>query len=248
MKHLVFLHGFLENSTMWQPVLDRISKSTFKIHFPEIPGHGKNLVIPENHDVAAYADNIMAQLDIPENEKFIFIGHSMGGYIGAEIARRYGHRIKAFCSFHSRVGEDSEEKKETRNRAIEAARENRERYIRMMMSGVFHPEFHILHQDKIDKQLEVSLETSFEAIEAAQTVMRTRPDAIDVFKNRDFSLFYFLGDTDSSLTNDVMEEETSQLPGAAVLIAQNTGHMGHIECPQLAGEFVQRMLRSIDPS
>jgi pimeloyl-ACP methyl ester carboxylesterase len=61
-------------------------------------------------------------------------------------------------------------------------------------------------------------------------------------------MFYFLGDSDSSLTNDVMEIETSQLPGAAVLIAQNTGHMGHIECPQLAGEFVQRMLRSIDPS
>jgi len=63
MKHLVFLHGFLENSTMWQPVLDRISKSTFKIHFPEIPGHGKNLAIPENHDVANYADNFILELE-----------------------------------------------------------------------------------------------------------------------------------------------------------------------------------------
>jgi pimeloyl-ACP methyl ester carboxylesterase len=61
-------------------------------------------------------------------------------------------------------------------------------------------------------------------------------------------MFYFLGDNDSSLTNDTMLEETSQLPGAAVLIAQNTGHMGHIECPQLAGEYIQRILRSIDPS
>ena len=245
MTHLVFLHGFLEDASMWQPVLDRVSKSGYRIHLPELPGHGKNPQLPSTYAMDVWVENIMNQLDIPAEEQFIFIGHSMGGYVGASLAMRYGHRIKAFCAFHSRIGDDPEEKKENRLRAIEAAKENRERYIRMMVSGIFHPEFHVHHQDKIDKQLAIALEVDLATIEASHTVMRGRPNAIPAFQERNFPLFYFLGDQDSALPKEIMEAEIAQLPGSAVLFAPHTGHMGYIECPHVAGEFVQRMLRSV---
>jgi len=46
-KHLVFLHGFLENASMWNSILGRISKSNLQLHFPEIPGHGLRHQLPE---------------------------------------------------------------------------------------------------------------------------------------------------------------------------------------------------------
>lgn len=230
---------------MWQPVLDRVSKSGYRIHLPELPGHGKNTTLPAAYTMDEWVENIMSQLDIPADEPFIFIGHSMGGYVGASLAMRYGQRIKAFCAFHSRIGDDPEEKKENRLRAIEAAKENRERYIRMMVSGIFHPQFHVHHQDKIDKQIDIALSVNIDTIEASHTVMRGRPNAIAAFQERNFPLFYFLGDHDSALPKEIMDEEIAQLPGAAVLFAHQTGHMGYIECPHVAGEFIQRMLRSI---
>lgn len=244
-KHVVFLHGFLENKHMWNSVLGRVSKSKLTLHFPEIPGHGQRPLNNIPPSIDAFADDILSQLDIPESEKFILIGHSMGGYIGANIGARYAHRLEALCMFQSKVTPDSEEKKAARLRAIEAARQDQALYVRTMINGLYAETERERLNDTIEEQIAYAKSLSFEAIAAALTAMRERDNKMYEMKNRPFSLFYYLGEKDPSIPLSEVLEEIQMLPGAAYHIEQGIGHMGHFEAPQHAGDFIQRMLRSI---
>lgn len=246
-KHVVFVHGYLENSDMWNSVLGRISKSHLELHFPEIPGHGKRLSLPASITMDAYADDIMKQLNISEDEKFIFVGHSMGGYIGANIGRRYGHRLEALCLFQSKTGADDEEKKNARDRAMEAAAENKPLYIRSMITGLFDAALREKLDDKIEAQIAYARQLETKALVASLTVMKNREDETSRLKDRNFSLFYFLGENDPSISVTTALKEIEQLPGAAYHIEPGIGHMAHFEAPVSAGDFIQRMIRAVAP-
>jgi pimeloyl-ACP methyl ester carboxylesterase len=146
--------------------------------------------------------------------------------------------------FHSKAGADNKEKIADRLRAIEAARQNKELYVRTMITNIFGE----ARRDKCAEAIETMVVNarglSFETIEAAQQVMISRPDNIDALKKRNFPLYYFLGDLDTSLPIEIMRNEISQLPGAVAHIASGIGHMGHIECTSEAVEFIQRILRA----
>lgn len=244
--HIVFLHGFLENSSMWKPILNRISKTPFEIHLPELPGHGTRPLLSSTPDMDRYADDVLSQIPIASEESFIFIGHSMGGYLGCNIARRYPEKIKALCLFHSKASPDSPEKKAARDRAAEAARDNKELYIRMMISGLFSPTNREKLHDTIELLIEQANSMSVEAIQQALLVMKNRSNELPTLIDRNFPLFYFLGDQDPSLPLSDMKEELNQTPGSAHLIIEGIGHMGHFENPHVAGEFIQRILRSLN--
>lgn len=241
-KHLALLHGFLEGPSMWQSVLGHISKKDFVIHTPSIPGHGNNPGIPAELTAKAYAENLMEQMNIPEDEEVFIIGHSMGGYLGCTIAASRPAGVAGLFLFHSKAGEDIPQKKEDRKCAINAIKENKALYVRTMINSLFHPDKAPGLKDVIEKHIADAMLISEEGMIAAQTVMMTRPDHIATMQNRHFPLFYFLGDRDASLPMEVMEEELRQLPGAVSHVAVDTGHMGHLECNKEVGVFMQRVL------
>lgn len=241
-KHLALLHGFLEGPSMWQNILGHISKKDFVIHTPSIPGHGNNIDLPSELTAKSYADNLMKQMNIPDDEEVFIIGHSMGGYLASSIAANRPSGIAGLCLFHSKAGEDIAQKKEDRKRSIKAIKENKALYVRTMINSLFHPSKALGLTDVIQQHISDAMLISEEAMVAAQTVMMTRPDNIDAMKHRHFPLFYFLGDRDASLPIEMMMEELAQLPGAVSHIAAETGHMGHFESNKEAGIFLQRIL------
>lgn len=244
-KHVVFLHGFLENKQMWNSVLGRISKSKLTLHFPEIPGHGDRPLHASVPTIDHIADDILSQLDIPENEKFIFIGHSMGGYIGANIARRFPERIEAMCFFQSKATADSAEKKAARDRAIAAAQQNKSLYVRAMITGLYGSETAEKNNEAIEEHIRYANSLSVETIVHALHAMRDRNGEVEALQHRPFSLFYFLGEKDPSIPLEEVLQEIKNLPGAAYHIEPSIGHMAHVEASQSAGDFIQRMLRSV---
>jgi pimeloyl-ACP methyl ester carboxylesterase len=243
-RHLILLHGFLEDASMWNYILPHLSKKDYVIATPELPGHGKNKVIPHKKTADDYCANILKQLDLKSEDQAFVIGHSMGGYLATTLVKMLPCSVQSLCLFHSKAGADSEQKIIDRKRAIEAARENKALYARTMINGIFGEENKERCHEAMEKQIAYASQLSFETIEASQTFMIQRPDNIEWMKNRNFSLYYFLGDKDNSLPLDVMQNELAQLPGSVAHIAQGIGHMGHIERTKEAAEFLQRILRA----
>jgi len=243
-KRLVFIHGFLENASMWQPVVPRLSKKENGVSTPELPGHGKNLSLPKEISAKSYCHNILEQLDLEEEESVFIVAHSMGGYLSATLASMIPEKIRGLCFFHSKASADTQEKIADRERAIKAARENKELYVRTMLTSVFHPDNRTRCKDSLEKLIADAGKLSTEAVVAAQQVMISRPDQIATLQNRNFPLYYFLGDADPSLPLDIMKGELDQMPGAVAQIEPGIAHMGHLEHPQAAIDFIQRILRA----
>ena len=129
-----------------------------------------------------------------------------------------------------------------RHRAIEAARDNKDLYVRAMLTGTFHPDNRARCVPELESMIKDAQKLPFATIENSQRVMIDRPDRIADMRARKFPLYYFLGDQDSSLPADIMQNELMQMPGAVAHVLQGIGHMGHIESTRKSAEFIQRVL------
>ncbi len=243
-KHVVFIHGFLENAHMWQHILGKISKQKLHIHTPELAGHGLRPHNDQITSIADYAHDILEQIHIPDGEKAILIGHSMSGYTALELAKLLGDKVSGLCLLHSTATADNAEKKEARLRAIEAVQQNKALYNRTVIVSLFAEKKREQLREHIEKNIADANAMDTNAIVQALHSMRNRADNVEFLKQRSFPLFYFLGTEDSRLPISELKAELELLPGAVASIAENTGHMGHMECTDLVAEFIQRIIRA----
>lgn len=243
-KRLVFIHGFLENASMWQGIISGISKRNYVVNTPELPGHGKNSFLPEVHTAEVWCENILRQLGLEADEQVFVIGHSMGGYLASTLVNMISDQVSGLCLFHSKCGADLPQKIADRHRAIEAANSNKELYVRTMINSIYGEKTKSIHQASIEKHIEYAKQLSLETIVASQEVMISRPDQIATMQQRSFPLFYFLGEMDNSLPLSLMLEEVDQLPGSLAHIERGIGHMGHVEAAKSAVGFIQRILHT----
>lgn len=130
---LLFLHGFLEESTIWQDIIPSFI-SDHQCILVDLPGHGFSRL--ENaqitlHEIALALQSLAKKIEI---EKPVVIGHSMGGYVALELAQLMA------CSpvlLHSNFWEDSAEKKKDRDRVIDVLQDNASLFIQEAIPNLF---------------------------------------------------------------------------------------------------------------
>ncbi len=132
---IVLLHGFLESSTMWKPLIPQLSKNNLVVTI-DFPGHGKSGVISEIHSMelmAEVVDEIIQQLQI---STATFIGHSMGGYVALAYTELFSEKVEKLILLNSTPVSDSEERKENRDRALKVIDKNPQAYISMAIGNL----------------------------------------------------------------------------------------------------------------
>lgn len=242
MKHkpyVLLIHGFLGDSTMWQPLVKHL-ESKYLFITPDLPGHGSAPASAQRMEEFAAEIEMQLETDTP----CFIIGHSMGGYVGCMLAALYPQRVRGLCLFHSTAAADSEATKQDRLRAIGLASENKDLYVRQVLGSLYSESTRTRHQHEIEEQIKTAQRMSAEAVQNSLRAMMHRPDQRQALRHRHFPLYYFLGDEDSRLPIEQMRAEVAEMPGAVAHIARHTGHMGHIECPTEAGTFIERILRA----
>jgi pimeloyl-ACP methyl ester carboxylesterase len=87
------VHGFMGGSAQWAKEVALLSDIREVIAF-DFPGFGANNHLPTISTIGGFADWLIAQLDARGVHDFDLLGHSMGGMIVQEVARKVPHRIK----------------------------------------------------------------------------------------------------------------------------------------------------------
>lgn len=225
---IVLLHGFLENSTMWNEVVDELSKKT-RVICIDLLGHGKTGCVGYIHTMEEMADAVKAVLKELKIRRATFVGHSMGGYVALAFAEKYPKNVKGICLMNSTSQADSEERKKLRLRAVEMAKENYETLVKMSISNLFAENMRLQLSEEIEKIREEALKIPVRGYIAATEGMRLRKNKETVLKTIEKRLV-IVGKNDPILNYTTVEEEAKRTNTS--LIALPNGHMSHVEAKE----------------
>lgn len=237
---IVLLHGFLENSTMWNAFLLELSKKN-RVICIDLLGHGKTGCIGYIHSMELMAKTVKAVLKHLKIKQSIFIGHSMGGYVALAFAEKNPNAVTGLCLMNSTAEEDSEDKKINRDRAILAVKQNHKTFIRLAINNLFRPKNRKIFSEEILQITKEALQTSLQGIIAALEGMKIRPNREDVLKSKDYKIMMIVSKKDpvlnyNSLINQAKKSNTK-------VVEFPDGHMSHIENKD---DFLQSILHFIE--
>ena len=133
---IILLHGFLENSSMWNNLIPHLIKRN-RVICIDLLGHGKTECLGYVHSMDLMAETVNAVLKQIRIQRVKLIGHSMGGYVALAFCDAFPEKVKALCLMNSTSRADSDEKKINRNRAIEAVKNNYKTFVRISISNLF---------------------------------------------------------------------------------------------------------------
>lgn len=90
---LMLVHGAMASHTMWEYMVEDLSKS-FKVITCDLRGHGESdKGDPSTYSIKLFADDIRGLLDKLGIEKVHLVGYSMGGLVAEQFAVDYPERL-----------------------------------------------------------------------------------------------------------------------------------------------------------
>ena len=92
---LVLLHGFGTDHRSWKPLVDILPEDTSVLAL-DLPGHGRSRHCAAS-SVGDMALQMLQRLDQAGVGEFHLLGHSLGGAVAIELARRSGARLRSLC-------------------------------------------------------------------------------------------------------------------------------------------------------
>lgn len=234
-KPVVFLHGFLESSTMWDYL--NFSKTAISSIYVDIPGHGKSQVLDDTPTISALAREIIQTLSNHNIHSFDLVGHSMGGYVALEIAKQVSFEPKVIL-LNSNFWDDTIEKKNNRNRVINIIEKNKELFIQEAIPGLFIRPTE--NKKAIDALIKEAKTISNEGIIYASRAMRDRLDLTDFAISIANRLVCLQGEKDGIVPLAEMEKKCGNI--IPYITLPNTGHMSHIEVDKIVEDTLIKLL------
>lgn len=223
---VVLLHGFLENSSMWEAVAKELAKKNRVINI-DLLGHGETDNLGYIHSMEDQAHMVKALLNHLRLRKYMFIGHSMGGYVALAFAKLFPLTIKGLSLMNSTALPDSEEKKINRDRAIKAVKQNPKIFVRIAIPMLFSEKNREIYPNEIEQITQEALQLSPQGIVAALEGMKIRKNQTSVYKTAKFPIQLIVGKQDPALDYESLISQTNNTN--VKVIEFPDGHMSHIE-------------------
>ena len=223
---IVLLHGFLENIEMWNDIYPHLSKN-HQVICIDLLGHGKTGNLGYIHSMEDQAEMVKFVLNHLKLEKYILIGHSMGGYVSLALAKLFPKNIKGICLMNSTAQADDKEKRKTRDRTIKAVKKYPETFVRLAIPNLFSEENRTVFISEIKQITKEALKTSQQGIIAALEGMKIREDRTFILKTTNFPVMMVISKKDPALEYQSLIDQAKNTP---VIIQEfPDGHMSHVE-------------------
>ena len=232
----IFLHGFLESSTMWEPLnLTELPGTKLLI---DLPGHGKSLLsdpseIPSMKFMAAEVGRVLAFLKI---DAYRVLGHSMGGYVALELFANTPKGISKpshLTLLNSNYWSDSEAKQADRLRVARIAYTGKELFISEAIPNLFaRPEE--FQKEIVALKQEAKAMTS-DAIAYAALAMRIRTDYSSWVMENPSKVRFIHGALDRLVSVEELHQRLTTAAGQKmpeITVITNAGHMAHWEATE----------------
>ncbi len=235
---LVFLHGFGEDSRIWDDFMPE-AFAAFETHRPDFASW------IDCQSIAAYAQKIVSELSTQNT--YVFIGHSMGGYIALEIANQFPEITQAVVMLHSTVLADSNEKQAQRDKTAAFIMEHGSvTFIRSFVGNLFAPSFVEKHRSLLDTLILRYQTIDAQGLVAATQAMKVRKDFQSFVQQTSIPFLFILGDCDPLIP---VEGILTLLQGKAqhkYVILNDVAHQGCYESPIETREAMLQFINELN--
>ena len=210
-ENILFLHGFLENSTTWDPFLKIISNQ-YNCFLYDFPGHGKNTL---SYDISftEISKQIIEGLNKLNLKRIHVISHSMGGYFACYLKDEFPNYFHKIILANSTFKSDTQLQKKNRTRTIKILQSNFKK-----LCSVSFNQYDKVHQTNKVNQC---WSNNPEQLIKLQNILMYRQDFSHVYLKYDDDFFFVFGELD----NQIPWKEIKQITKKRQHIFHNLGHM-----------------------
>ena len=235
---LVLVHGFLGSSKMWEPQIN-FFKDYFRVIVPDLPGFGKSNKAKSHNNIQTIANLLLECLEEKKIYKFNLLGHSMGGMIVQEIAKKAGEKIsKLICYSTGPIGEMP-----GRFETVDQSRENlKKKGLEVTVKNIAMTWF-VKGEDAkyfnicIEAGKQASMETADNALVAFKNW-----NGVDSLKNIKTDTLIIWGDQDKSYNLEQVQTLEKNITNSKLVIIKNCAHNVHLERPEHFNNTVRDFL------
>ena len=235
---LVLVHGFLGSSKMWEPQVNFFKKH-FRVITPDLPGFGKSNKAKPHNNIQSIADLLLDCLEEKKINKFYLLGHSMGGMIVQEMAKKAGENIsKLICYSTGPIGEMP-----GRFETVDQSRESlKKKGLEITATNIAKTWF-IKGEDAkyFDICIEAGKQTSIEAVDNALIAFKNW-NGVNTLKNIKNETLIVWGDQDKSYNLEQEQTLASNIERSKLVIFKDCAHNVHLEKPNQFNNTIKDFL------
>ncbi len=239
-KTIILLHGFGETGNIWKNQIDYL-QANFKVIVPNLPGSGKSPFNEAIQSISDYADCLIELITQTCKNDFIILGHSMGGYITLELAEKLknDNHFKGFGLIHSTAFADTDEKKETRRKAIDyIQKKGAFSFLKTSIPSLFGTNYAAKNLQTIDNLITEAKVFKVDAIVGYFNAMINRKDNTLTLQSSNLPILFIIGTEDMAVKMTDLMKQVHLPPISYIKILQNVGHMGMIEAKDEVNETI----------
>jgi pimeloyl-ACP methyl ester carboxylesterase len=222
---LVLIHGFLGSSKMWKPQID-FFKDNFKVITPDLPGFGKSKNVTSHDSISSIANTILQNLENKKINNFFLLGHSMGGMVVQEMAKKSGDKISKLICYSTGPRGEMPGRFET---VDESRRNLKKNGLKTMVKNIAKTWFVKGEKAKyFDVCIEAGMQTSIKAADNSLVAFKNW-NGVGALKNIKNETLIIWGDKDKSYNFAQIKALEKYIPNCSLVIFEGCAHNVHLE-------------------
>jgi pimeloyl-ACP methyl ester carboxylesterase len=237
----LLVHGFPLNRSMWDPQIGRLRAAGLRVIAPDLRGFGASEAGPPGplgmeqhaHDLAA----LLVALSI--DEPVVYVGLSMGGYVGFAFWRSFSALVRGFVLVDTRASPDTPQAQADRHRlaAEVEALGNAQPVIDSMLPRLFSP--HLPARSRVAQQVVGMMKsTGVRGVADGERGLAARASSFPVLGSVDVPTLVVVGEYDALTPPEDSEAIAAGVPGAELVRIDEAGHMSNLENPEAVNDAV----------
>ena len=240
---LVFINSLGCDFRIWSEVVEILAPN-FRIVLYDKRGHGLSESGPDEAEMADYARDLAALLDILGVGRAAIVGLSIGGLIAQELYRQRPELFAALvlCDTAAKIGTD-----ESWDRRIaEVERGGIEAIADSVLERWFTADFRVKRTAELAGMRAMLTRTPKQGYLAACGALK-RADLRPYAGRIEAPALCLVGDEDGSTPVSLVKETAALIPGSRFEVIEGAGHLPNVEKPQIVAGLVAEHARRAAP-
>jgi pimeloyl-ACP methyl ester carboxylesterase len=239
--HVVLLHAFPLNSTLFRPQIER-APTGWRFVTPDLPGFGNSPLAPVR-TMEAMAGAVLKLIDQQGIERAVIGGVSMGGYITMALYRLAPERFSGMILADTRATADNEQQIEGRRKMIATVREKgpsaiADEMMPKLLGATSHRE-----RPELAGRVRAMIEgNSREVIAGAVEAMLGRPDSRPLLPLIPVPTLVLCGEEDVLTPPSDSEALHAGIRGSRLAMLPRAGHLSSLEVPDAFSQALNTFL------